>query len=551
MKIKSQAVIVFFLFLASVIHAQQGRLDSAFGVNGIVLHSFDTSYLSYNAAQQIAVLPDGKFIVGGKHFSSKFLARFEENGDLDLSFGNEGRILIGPGWLASDNIKDMVIQPDGKILVLLESSHFDPDLQEMWDKTYIMRFLPNGDFDENFGRLSSYSDYGVARIETDFEVVQGNCFHLLADGKILVAGSVMAPFSNQRKNFVARCNDDGSLDYSFANEGVAIFSIGGNYEEINQMVVQDDGKIIIGVHTTVSGYRSFGFARLKTDGKLDADFGSDGIVPSQLSPPGNFHLKNLEILPDGAIMAWVNKSFFSSTTIDVVRLKANGSYDTVFGNNGVLTITTDSAVVVSKVLKDDEGNYFLAGYYKPDTIQSGGDPEDFTLTKLNVDFGVVKEFGNSGMTLTDIFNGTNDRVADAVLTKNNKVILAGFASTIYYEAKLTLAQYFGRDTIVTTDTITTPPQDSLILNENGLTILPNPVGEDFQICYPLAEKSIITIDLFNSVGELLYSFLTKEVRAEGQHCEQFTWPKGIIDKGVYFVKVYGRRFAYSGKILKP
>jgi uncharacterized delta-60 repeat protein len=549
MKTKYLSILTLFTMLSLSLFAQQGRLDESFGKRGIVLHSFDTSYLSYNAAQQIAVIPDGKFIVGGKHGPFKFLARFEEDGKLDMGFGNEGTILIEPAWLASDNIKDLKVQPDGKILVLLESYHFDPDLQEMWSKTYIMRFLPNGEFDENFGHPTSYSDFGVALVETDFEVVRGKCLHLQADGKILIAGSVMAPFGNQSKNFVARCIEDGTLDASFANEGLAIFSIGNTIEEINQMVIQDDGKIIVGVQTSVSGLKSYGFARFTMDGNFDNSFGSGGILPSQLPIHSNSYLKHIEALVNGDILAWANKSFFPSNTIDVIRIKSEGSYDASFGNSGVLTITTDSFVVVSKILGDDEGNYFLAGYYKHDTIPFGDGPGDFTITKLNQDFSVVKEFGKMGTVLTNIFYGTDDRVVDAVLTKNNNVLLAGYASTIYYEAKLVLAQYFGRDTTVTTDTI--PPQDSLILNENALTILPNPVDEDFQICYPLEGRSIITIDLFNSVGELLYSFLTEEVREEGVHCEQFIWPKDIIDKGVYFVKLYGRKLAYSGKILKP
>lgn len=549
MKIKYSSILTLFIMLSLSLSAQQGRLDESFGKRGIVLHSFDTTYLSYNAAQQVAVLPDGKFIVGGRHGSFKFLARFEEDGDIDVGFGNEGRILIESAWLASDNIKDLKIQPDGKILILLESYHFDPDLQEMWSKTYIMRFLPNGEFDENFGHPTYYSDFGATLIETDFEVVRGNCLHVQADGKILVAGNVMAPFGNQAKNFVARFNDNGTMDYSYANEGLAIFSIGGNSQNINQIVIQDDGKLVAGVQCSVSGLTSYGFIRFMTDGDFDNSFGTNGIMSPISPPPSNFFLKYLEILSNGDVIAWANKSFFPSATIDVVRLKANGSYDASFGNNGVLTIAIDSAIVVSDILKDDEGSYFLSGYYKHDTIPFGDGPGDFTLIKLDKNFSLIKEFGESGMALTDIFYGTNDRVADAALTSKNKVILAGYASTIYYEAKLTLAQYFGRDTIITTDTI--PPQDSLILNENGLTILPNPVGDEFQVCYPLEEKSIISIDLYNSVGELLYAFLAKEVRDEGLHCEQFTWPRDIIDKGVYFVKVYGRKFAYSGKILKP
>ncbi|MCF8248187.1 MAG: T9SS type A sorting domain-containing protein [Saprospiraceae bacterium] len=545
MKSKFYTFLILNFSIAVSLFSQQGKLDRTFGVNGIIQHSFDTTFLSYNEAKTIAIQPDGKIVVGGRAALKLVIARFNSIGKLDKTFGDNGAVIIEFAWLSSDDVNDLVIQPDGKIVAIVQSYRNDPDLQEQWGNTIIMRFNANGGFDDTFGSPSSYSDFGTMVIETGYDIALGESVALQPDGKILVGGTVKGEYSNYQYAFVARCNDNGSFDSSFANNGIAIIVSGTHFTYFNDMLLLPNSKILFAGRTVTnfgSFYKSaYIIERFSSDGILDNEFSDDGVLSDTLAST-NFNIQELMLQADGNVLAWVNKDWFLTPSLDVIKIKPDGSLDASFGDDGVYVIPTDSIPYITKILSDDKGDFYLAGYKKKE-IQFGNGPGDFVLAKLSHDFTPIHEFGKAGVATKDINNGTNDRVADAALLPNNKIILAGFASSIYYEAKLTLAQYYGRDTMEI-NTI-----DTSIVNKGGLTILPNPVLDEFTIYYPLSGKSIISINLYDSSGRLVYVFLDKAVRDAGMHSEQFAWPNDIV-KGVYFVRLSGRTFEYTGKVLK-
>ena len=102
---------------AMIRYNSNGGIDSAFGSNGKV---FDSSSLVY---QSSAVLQtDGKILVTGQDIggqSSRFVTnRYNSNGNLDISFGTNGKALTPVG--GQDNYsypRSIFCQPDGKILV--------------------------------------------------------------------------------------------------------------------------------------------------------------------------------------------------------------------------------------------------------------------------------------------------------------------------------------------------------------------------------------------------------------------------------------------------
>lgn len=67
-----------------------------------------------------------------------------------------------------------------------------------------------------------------------------------------------------------------------------------------------------------------------------------------------------------------------------------------------------------------------------------------------------------------------------------------------------------------------------------ITILNNPVRDDLRFHYRMVSKGMITIEVYNSTGVLLYS--EKEYGTAGLH--QFAVPaQKIADKGSYLVQV--------------
>ncbi len=546
MKSKFYAFLILNFSVAVTLFSQQGQLDPSFGVNGVVKQSFNQTFGYYDEAQSLAILNDGKILVAGKHDYSMVFARFEEDGDLDLSFGDSGAVFIDYAWLASDYVSGLIVQPDGKILALVQSSRYDSDTGDDGSNTYVMRFSPDLEFDSTFGHATLYAPMGVAKVETGFEVTTVNSFQLLPNGKILVAGSVRNSFVNGLHTYVAKLNANGTPDISFGTGGVALPSWNepmNSSISIGHLTLQSDGKLLLsGSYSILFGTSAYVIARLNTDGSIDNSFGINGRVTGTL-PSANYYVQKLFLMEDGNLIAWINGDLIPPLSLDVIRLKPNGAFDTSFGINGITHIPNEKLNRIARIMRDDEGSFFLAGERNDSTYYNH---PDFALAKLSQDFNWVEDFGNSGL----VFNhdsSTYDRVKSAAILPDGNVLLVGSASPIYYAADMVLAKYFGRDTTVTTDTV--PPPDSLILNEEGLTILPNPVGENFSLCYPLSELSIITIELYDSSGRLLHVFLEKAVRNAGMNCEEFNWPSDV-EKGVYFVTLSGRKFAYSGKIIK-
>lgn len=82
------------------------------------------------------------------------------------------------------------------------------------------------------------------------------------DGKIIVGG-FFSEINGVLRNRIARLNEDGSLDDSF-NPGVGV---GGT---LYSMAIQPDGKILIGgIFGSYGGVSINNFARINPDGTLD------------------------------------------------------------------------------------------------------------------------------------------------------------------------------------------------------------------------------------------------------------------------------------------
>ena len=90
-----------------------------------------------------------------------------------------------------------------------------------------------------------------------------NVMVLQADGKIIVGGAFTI-LGGQTRNYIGRLNPDGSLDTSF-NPAADGF--------IYALAVQPDGRILVGGEfAAIGGGSRTGLARLNSNGSLDESF---------------------------------------------------------------------------------------------------------------------------------------------------------------------------------------------------------------------------------------------------------------------------------------
>lgn len=286
------SIVFLFFFFCITNNAQQGKLDNSFntyddGVNG---DGFD------NSIRTLSKQTDNNLIVGGDflNFNGKplqYLTRLKPDGTVDLDFNtgtgfngkvysshiqSDGKIIIGGNFTSyngapigrlirlnndgshdttfntsqatsSGIINQIVQQSDGKIIIVGSFTKYDGTTVNR-----IARILPNGNLDSGFlTGLGAPANINSIEIQTD--------------GKIILAGNFIK-FNGIDVNRIIRLNPDGSMDTTF-NIGT------GFNQDINTMVLQSDGRIIIGGDFT--DYNSIvanRITRLNSDGTIDSGF---------------------------------------------------------------------------------------------------------------------------------------------------------------------------------------------------------------------------------------------------------------------------------------
>ena len=273
--------------------------------------SFDSTFAANvdNTVTAVRIQPDGKILIGG-YFNNvggrtyNRLARLNANGAVDDTFQNPV-VNQAPGTIA--------VQPDGKILI---GGYFTSVGGQA--RSGSARLNANGTFDSTF----AYSISGVVA-EYVFQ----------PDGKIIAAG-YFSSVAGQSRTSVARLNLDGSLDPSFQSPGIE----SGN---VTSLGLQTNGKLVIGgSFSAVAGQERRDIARLNNDGSFD---------PTFLDPNTNFGgtfytINSIIVQPDGKILVGGQFDMIGRQPRKmVVRLLADGTIDLPLGRVFTVTKTADTA----------------------------------------------------------------------------------------------------------------------------------------------------------------------------------------------------------------
>lgn len=321
-----------------------GQRDTTYGRDGRTV--FDPTS-SKDIAVAAAVGPDGKVVIAGIRYHKSdslgyVLARFKPTGRLDRSFGEDGVVtgtfLAGAG---SQRVDDVLVQPDGRILVIGEADHI----------AVVRRYLAGGRRDAAFGtsgriRIAgvgrsallrqangrlivvwstvrsgrhdtapievrarrytvagvldrSFGANGLARIKllaADIDRVDIGAAAFGSDGRIYVAGTAWNNATFRSNNLVAAFTAGGKPATAFGGTGWRSFDV-GNVDRLEAILGLPDGRVVVG-----GGYAESVFGDpssepghlvlmvLRQDGSPDPGFGQGGTVDTAIKhgthPPG-------------------------------------------------------------------------------------------------------------------------------------------------------------------------------------------------------------------------------------------------------------------------
>jgi uncharacterized delta-60 repeat protein len=177
-----------------------------------------------------------------------------------------------------------------------------------------------------------------------------NAIAIQPDGKIVIGGAFTG-IGGTSRNRIARLNTDGSLDQTFLN------GLAGANDEVNAIVIQPNGKILIGgSFTTVNGSSRNRIARLNSDGSLDGSFNPGSGVSGGADPS----VYSLAVQSDGKVLIGGSFTTFDGVSrVRIARLNANGSRDSAFDPGNGATGGDDATVYSVKVQSD--GKVLIAG----------------------------------------------------------------------------------------------------------------------------------------------------------------------------------------------
>ena len=362
--------------------------------------SLDPNFLfdaaAYTEIHCVVVQPDGKILLAGSRTRSdggtdRVLTRLNADGSLDTGF-HAGD---GPDFY----VLTMAVQPDGKVVIV--GSFVAHDTRSSGK---VARLNTDGSLDTSFD-----AGYGVSLFISSVVVQE--------DGKIIVAGEFES-YNDKPCHGIARLNPDGSLDTSFAQRQA------GTWQEITSMVLQADGKVLVGGFFEYLGnILRPGVARLNADGSMDESFdigaGTSGVCAVAALPEGR-------VLVGGEFI-----SYNGSRCAGLARVDPDGKMDFTSKPAIATQVGTVNCIVVQS-----DGKAILGGRFVSvnGTACSG-------IARLNSDGTLDADFNAGG-------RGVNGKVSTTALQPDGSVYIGGQFTSCNDVARDHLARLTAKGSLV-------------------------------------------------------------------------------------------------------
>jgi len=264
---------------------KNGTLDESFGESGVAKVPVVESDNRFTC---IGIDPDGKIVAGG-HISnglswySLLLARFDNDGVLDSSFGVDGVVNMNLNNV-DDKFFDLKINNSGEIMATGFTA-LAPD--------YNFHFLLMK-FDQNGTLVPAFGNNGMVVLgETSMNV--GYAMDILPDDKIVVAGSLGEKAPMDSDWGIWKFNADGSLDDTFGDGGIVTTEVTTEeFDEALGIAVQEDGNLVVAGKFRMDNNINFGVVRYNNDLTVSVSEISQAqeisVIPNPVRKNGNITL---------------------------------------------------------------------------------------------------------------------------------------------------------------------------------------------------------------------------------------------------------------------
>lgn len=188
----------------------------------------------------------------------------------------------------------------------------------------------------------------------------------------------------------------GDLDTTFGTGGKVDTGIGfSRYAYANAFAVQGDGKIIAAGYFDNGTYDDFALVRLNADGTFDSGFGTGGKVTTSFGDSAGVY--SVAVQSDGKIVAAGRARVGgSSFAVALARYNADGTLDTGFGTGGKVTTDVGSlSDIACSIMVQSDGKIVAVGFNGV-TALSFNESGNAIALRYNADGTLDSGFGSGG-----------------------------------------------------------------------------------------------------------------------------------------------------------
>lgn len=467
--------------------ASPADLDLTFGTAGKVTTSLGPGA---NVALRVVQQADGKLVAAGYQAPSSStnfaVARYLADGGPDPSFNGTGKQLLS--FEGGYNYGyGLALQADQKILVAGDSLFSSGP-----SKLRLCRLRTDGTLDPSFNGVGYVGIPGLA----------GRAVAVQSDGKIVVAGQSGSDVA------VVRFNADGALDATFNGTGQVITPLGGGgAAQVNGLVLQADGKILVAGYANFSGGTDALVFRYLANGSLDATFNGNGKLIRDLG--ATYEIIDHIVLQADQKIVLGGYSSDPNTKLLLARLNSDGGLDASFNGTGiVITSLTPKIGIGHGLALQTDGKILLGGATGP---TSPPFDYDFVLARYNANGSVDTNFTPNGRVVTS-FGSENDTCWAVLVQPDQKIVLAGETTDPGGggASSFALLRYQGSDSTTSVPALLSPASGSSSTNE-------------INVSFNLPEAALAGTVTLTYVGAVTRSFtLAPAQESAGPHAFAFS-----------------------------
>ncbi len=223
---------------------------------------------------------------------------------------------------------------------------------------------------------------------------------------------------------IDRYTNDGSIDLSFGLKGRLFLTNKPGYA-IGLAEFKNSNYIVTGWFVNSGSNYDILTIKTKSDGSIDSSFGKNGIVTMDIDNYDYSEAMTIQTDEKIIVVGELGKNEYDDLRIFIARFKPDGNIDSSFGENGHVVTKFDKEVACESVALQDDGKILVGGTYNLFAMQPA-----YYVARYNPDGSKDNSFGDQGIAQYIFGEGHGEEewvneLTTIVVQQDGKIICGG------------------------------------------------------------------------------------------------------------------------------